>query len=102
MVSARRMRRAATFTENSLFRLRIQFFAREIKERTAQQREHENAEQIVRCEVAKQLRAEREKIGPPRESQHTSDPTGNVSRYLGILEKIDDDTEEAKDTSGGD
>src|SRR5258708_39740566 len=80
----------------------IEFFAGEIKERRREERKHENAEKVVGRERSHQFGAEGEKIGAPGKSKNRRNPMRDAIGDLRVLQKIDDDSKQTKNASGGD
>src|SRR5258708_23639065 len=79
----------------------VKLLASEVEERGREEHEHESAEKIAGGERAHQFGAKREKIGAPGETKNGCEPVGDAIGDFGILQKSDDDAEEAEDASGG-
>src|SRR5271156_563553 len=79
----------------------IEFLPREIEERRCQQNEHNQAEEVAGGERTQNLRAEGEEIGTPGQPEYRSDPMRHMRRDFGVLQKIDDDAEQAEYSPGG-
>src|SRR5258708_30271157 len=87
---------------SALFKPSIQLLSREIKERSGEKREHENAKKIAGGERAHDFRAERKKVRAPGKTEKRRKPMRRVRGDFRILQEIDDDAEKAEDAPGGD
>src|SRR5260370_13616701 len=94
--------RARQSDGSALFNPSIQLLTREIKERSGEKREHENAKKMAGCERAHDFRDERKKVRAPGKTEKRRKPMRRVGGDFRILQKIDDDAEKAEDAAGGD
>src|SRR5437773_6897187 len=80
----------------------VQLLAGKVEERGGQKREHENAEKIAGRQRSHHFGAESEKVGAPGKSQKRRNPMRHAIEDLRVLEKINDDAEQAENATGGD
>src|SRR5271156_6398901 len=88
-----------------------QLFASEMEQRKGEETEHDNAEDrlemgwqrclIVGAKHGPKFWPEREKVGAPGKIQQSPEPAGDVGGDFRVLEKIDDDAEQAENAAGG-
>src|SRR5579885_2046243 len=79
----------------------VELLARKIKKRTAQKAEHDHGKQAACCKVAHQFWTKRKQIFPPRKTKRSDNPCRNPAGDLFVLEKIDNDAEQAEHPSCG-
>src|SRR6185369_4085299 len=80
----------------------VKLLACEIEQRRGEQNEHAQAEEVVGGPGAEKFGTKRKQIGAPGQAQHGSKPTRDMRWDFRVLEQIDDDAEQAKDSAGGD
>src|SRR6202007_654519 len=80
----------------------IQLLSGEIKEGGGEKGEHEYAEEVAYRQGAEEFGPEGKKIGAPREAEDGRQPGRHARGDFGILQQVDDDTEQAEDAAGGD
>src|SRR5438046_6567034 len=88
--------------ESRRYQLLVQLLAGKVEERGGQKREHENAEKIAGRKRFHHFGAESEKVGAPGKSQKRRNPMRHAIEDLRVLEKINDDAEQAENATGGD
>src|SRR5882757_9378608 len=80
----------------------IKLLAGEIEERGRKKGEHENTEKIAGGERAHDFGAEGEKIGAPGKTKNGCQPMRDAIGDFRVLQKGDDDAEQAENAAGGD
>src|SRR6516165_342668 len=80
----------------------VQFLACEMEKGSAKKKEHDEAKQVVLRQRTEHLGADGEQIGSPGQAKYGGNPAGNMVGDFRVLQKIDDNTQQAKDAARGD